>query len=237
MSEYRDRDHIKSYVKRATRMSAHQRAAYERLYESYCVPRSDESVEPSSLFPVPDRTLILEVGFGMGAATAELASAFPQTNFLGIEVYKPGVGKLLSRLEEGGCENVRVIHDDAILVVERMIPEYSLDGIHLFFPDPWPKTRHHKRRIARPAVASMMARRLKAGGYLYMVTDWEEYAHSALEVLSSVPELENPYDGFAPPREWRPRTAFEEKGRRAGRPILELFLIASDDHHRRTDPN
>jgi len=236
MSEYRDHDHIKSYVKRATRMSAHQRGAYERLYDRYCVPGSDDPLDPSSLFPHPDRTLILEVGFGMGAATAELASMFPNTNFLGVEVYKPGVGKLLSRLEERGCENVRIIHDDAILVIERMIPEHSLDGIHLFFPDPWPKTRHHKRRIVRPVLASMMARRLKAGGYFYMVTDWEEYAHSALEVLSGVDELDNPYDGFAPPREWRPRTAFEEKGRRAGRPILELFLIASGDTRRRTSP-
>jgi len=227
MSEYRDTDHIKSYVKRATRMSAHQREAYDRLYDRYCVPRSDRPVHPDELFPNPGRRTILEIGFGMGAATAELAGSMPEVNFLAVDVYKPGVGKLLSRLESGAIENVRVIHDDAILVLERMIPESSLDGIHLFFPDPWPKKRHHKRRIIRPALTAIMARRLKPGAYLYMVTDWDEYAHAALEVLEATPGLDNPYDGFAPPRDWRPTTAFEEKGRRADRAIYELFFISA----------
>lgn len=224
MSEYRDRDHIKSYVKRATRMSAHQRDAYERLSATYCVPRVSQPVDPRAFFPCPSHDLILEIGFGMGAATAELAEAMPGINFLGVEVYKPGVGKLLARVEEGELENVRIIHDDAILVLEEMLPPESLNGIHLFFPDPWQKKRHHKRRIVRPALTRVMQERLVPGGYLYMVTDWEEYAHAALEVLEGTTGLENEYDGFAPPREWRPRTAFEEKGRRASRPIRELFF-------------
>ncbi|MFW5717829.1 MAG: tRNA (guanosine(46)-N7)-methyltransferase TrmB [Spirochaetota bacterium] len=225
MSEYRDPDHIKSYARRATRMSRHQRDAYERLCERYCVPRSETPVDPRSLFPDPDLPVILEIGFGMGAATAELAASMPGVNFLGVEVYKPGVGKLLSLIEQGGLENVRIVHDDAILVLEQMIRQGSLDGIHLFFPDPWPKKRHHKRRIVRPALARAMASRLRPGGYLYMVTDWEEYARVALDVLEETPGLENPYDGFAPPREWRPQTAFEAKGRRADRPIIEIYVL------------
>lgn len=225
MSEYRDRDHIKSYARRATRMSGHQRDAYDRLCDRYCVPRAEAPVDPRSLFPAPDRSVVLEIGFGMGAATAELAASMPEVNFLGLEVYKPGVGKLLSRIEAGGLANIRIIHDDAILVLEQMLPEASLDGIHLFFPDPWPKKRHHKRRIVRPALTRVMASKLRPGAYLYMVTDWEEYARVALEILESTPGLENPYHGFAPAQEWRPRTAFEEKGRRANRPINEIYVV------------
>ena len=224
MGEYRDRDHIKSYVKRATRMSAHQRLAYDRLRDVYCVPRSEHPVDPRTFFTEPDRPIILEIGFGMGAATAELAARARDRNFLGVEVYKPGVGKLLSRIDEQGLTNVRIIHDDAILVLEQTIPAGSLDGIHLFFPDPWPKKRHHKRRIVRPAIAAVMAQRIRTGGYLYMVTDWAEYATEALDVLQAAPGLVNPFDRFAPPREWRPETAFEAKGRRANRGIYEIYL-------------
>lgn len=224
--EYRDRDHIKSYVKRAHRMSEHQRRAYERLRGRYCIPRRDELIEPAALFPDPARECVLEVGFGMGAATAEIAANRPETNFLGVEVYTPGVGKLLSLIEEQGLSNVLIIHDDAILVLEQMIAPRSLSGIHLFFPDPWPKKRHHKRRIVRPALAELMASRLSAGGYLYMVTDWQPYAESALDVLSGASGLTNRYDGFAPHQPWRPSTAFEAKGRASGRAIRELYFTA-----------
>lgn len=223
--EYRDHDHIKSYVKRAHRMSQHQRHAYESLRHTYCVERSETQVDPSSLFPQPG-PCVLEIGFGMGAATAELAVSNPETNFLGVEVYTPGVGKLLSLIDEFGLVNVRIIHDDAILVLEQMIPPHSLAGIHLFFPDPWPKKRHHKRRIVRPALTSLMATRLVAGGYLYMVTDWQPYAEAALDVLSSTDGLQNSCHGFAEPLAWRPATAFEAKGRASGRPIRELFFTA-----------
>jgi tRNA (guanine-N7-)-methyltransferase len=225
MSEYRDRDHIKSYVKRATRMSAHQRRAYEQLYHRYCVERTESPIDPGTLFPDPDRPVVLEIGFGMGRATAELASSMRDVNFLGVEVYKPGVGKLLSRIDENGLTNVRIIHDDAILVLERMIPDSSLEGICLFFPDPWPKKRHHKRRIVRPALTAVMARRIRPGGYVYMVTDWDDYALAAMDILDTTPGLRNEYDGFAPPLQWRPRTAFEEKGRQASRPIRELYYL------------
>lgn len=225
MSEYRDRDHIKSYVKRATRLSDHQRRSYEALSGRYCVRRCDSPIDPSSLFDHPERPVVLEIGFGMGHATAEIAAATPGVNYLGVEVYKPGVGKLLSRIHEATLGNVRIIHDDAILVLDRMIPDDSISGIHLFFPDPWPKKRHQKRRIVRPALTQLMARRLRCDGYLYMVTDWLEYAVAAKEVLDRTEGLRNRYDGFAPPQPWRPQTAFERKGRRAERPILELYYV------------
>ncbi len=227
MSEYRDRDHIKSYVKRATRMSEHQRQSYERLYGAYCIERTSSPVDPASFFEHQQSPVVLEIGFGMGHATAEVAAATPRVNYLGVEVYKPGVGKLLSRIDDRGLDNVRIIHDDAILVLEQMIPDESLAGIHLFFPDPWPKKRHHKRRIVRPALTRLMARRLEPNGYLYMVTDWREYALAAMEVLDATEALRNRYDGFAPPQPWRPPTAFERKGLRADRPILELYYVRS----------
>ncbi len=225
--EYRDRDHIKSYVKRAHRMSQHQRRAYERLRDRYCVPFDPRPVDPRTLFPAPDAPVILEIGFGMGRATAELACKQPERNFLGVEVYTPGVGKLLSLIEEHSLHNVRIVHSDAILVLEQMIPERSLDGLHLFFPDPWPKKRHHKRRFVRPALTKLIASRLKRGAYVYMVTDWREYAEQALDVFTDTGGLTNAYEGFAWPQEWRPSTAFEAKGHKNNRPILELYFTAS----------
>jgi tRNA (guanine-N7-)-methyltransferase len=208
-------------------MSQHQRRAYERLRERYCVSFEDHAVDPRRLFPNADAPVVLEIGFGMGRATAELAAKEPQRNFLGVEVYTPGVGKLLSLIEENDLDNVRIIHDDAIMVLERMIPEASLDAVHLFFPDPWPKKRHHKRRFVRPALAELTASRLKPNAYLYMVTDWQEYAEQALEILEATPGLSNAYASYAPPQPWRPATAFEAKGRKNGRPIRELYFTAS----------
>jgi len=224
--EYRDRDHIKSYVRRAHRMSRHQRDAYLRLRERFCVSVSTEPIDPAELFPVPQRPTVLEIGFGMGRATAELAGSRQQTNFLGVEVYTPGVGKLLSLIETHGLDNVRLIHDDAIRVLEQMIAPGTLAGIHLFFPDPWPKKRHHKRRIIRPALTALMQSRLASDGYLYMVTDWEPYAEHAREVLEITPGLTNPFDGYTT-MPWRPRTAFEAKGRASGRPIRELYFTVT----------
>jgi tRNA (guanine-N7-)-methyltransferase len=225
VSEYHDRAHIKSYVKRALRMSEHQRRAYDRLAPVYCVPFAAGHVDPADLFPEQRERVVLEIGFGMGAATAELASVQTNTNFLGVEVYKPGVGKLLSLVEEHGLENVRIIHHDAVLVLEEMIRPASLDGIHFFFPDPWPKKRHHKRRIIRPELTPLFASRLKPGGYLYFVTDWAEYAERALEVLEGERALCNAHDGFAEPVSWRPATAFEAKAERACRPVREMYFV------------
>ena len=233
MSEYRGHEHIRSYVKRATRMSASQKRAYDSHWEQYCLSAKTqgeisrleaEARTPAiqRLFSDSDSPLVVEIGFGMGDATAEIAAANPGTNYLGIEVHRPGVGKLLRRLSESGTQNVLIVERDAIPVLEELISPASLAGVHLFFPDPWPKKRHHKRRLVRPNVVNVIADRLAPGGYLYMVTDWQEYADSALEVIQACTSLVNQGERFTKREAWRPTTAFERKGRSAGRKIVEL---------------
>jgi tRNA (guanine-N7-)-methyltransferase len=234
MGEHRDHDHIRSYVKRATRMTASQKRAYEEYYDRFCIGESVRRIVAAK--PVDERTaailaffprpapLVLEIGFGMGDATAAIARQHATTNYLGVEVHKPGVGKLLGLLAKHAIENVRIIQSDAIGVLEELLSPASLAAIHLFFPDPWPKKRHQKRRLIRPAVAQLMASRLRPGGVIYMVTDWEDYAESAMAVLASTSLLENCATGYAERADWRPTTAFELKGREAGRPIREILF-------------
>ena len=235
MNEYRDADHIRSYVRRATHMSASQKRAYDEYRDRYCIAESErqriallpEGERTSALlrsFESADAPLIVEIGFGMGDATAEVAEQNPDTNYLGVEVHRPGVGKLLNRIADRKIRNVRIVEDDAIVVLETLLTPESVDGFHLFFPDPWPKKRHHKRRLVRPGVVALLASRLKPTGYIYMATDWEEYALEALELLGANKLLENPHDGFAPRERWRPVTAFERKGSEAGRMIREIII-------------
>lgn len=169
--------------------------------------------------------MIVEIGFGMGAATALIAQANPERNYLGLEVHRPGIGRLLWEIERRGLSNIRIIEHDAVEVMEGMIAPASLEGIHLFFPDPWPKKRHHKRRLIRRPFTDTLAERLRPGGYLYMVTDWEDYALWALSELSAAGSLENPYGGFAPPRDWRPETEFERKGLDKRHEVRELYFV------------
>jgi tRNA (guanine-N7-)-methyltransferase len=225
MNEFRDRDHIKSYAIRATRMSPAQGRAFDELYEKYCVPRASSPLDAHTLFPAPDNPVYLEIGFGMGDATAEMAGNQPDVNFLGVEVHKPGVGKLLGAIERETLSNVRIVHDDALLVVEQMIQPDCLDGVLVFFPDPWPKTRHHKRRIVRDSFVKLLVSRLRSGGFLYAVTDWVEYAEWMLDVLNRTDGIVNGSDGYSPPQPWRPVTAFERKGKSAGHEIRELYFI------------
>lgn len=222
---YRDHSHIKSFAIRATRMSPAQRRNYDELRHTYCVPYSDTQEDPRGYFPDPGNRLLVDIGFGMGDATAEMAASMPDTRFLGIEVHKPGVGKLLGAIRRRGLENIRIVQEDAVFVVENMIPPGLVDGFLLFFPDPWPKKRHHKRRIVRRSFVSTLAERLVPGGFIYSVTDWAEYADEMLKVYGNVETLKNAYDGFAPRLPWRPVTSFEKKGVRAGREIRELYFV------------
>lgn len=212
---------IKSFVIRSGRMTDLQKAKYEELMPRYGLP--DAPLVPEAAFG-RRAPLVLEVGFGMGAATIEIAAAAPDRDFLGIEVHRAGIGKLLSEAEARGLANVRVFEGDAVEYARRNIAPASLDGFHLFFPDPWPKKRHHKRRIVQAPFAELVAERLKPGGYFYMVTDWLEYAEWALEVLAACPLLENVYPGFAERQPWRPLTKFERRGYAEGRPPSELFF-------------
>jgi tRNA (guanine-N7-)-methyltransferase len=160
----------------------------------------------------------------MGETTALIAAANPQTDYLGVEVHGPGVGALLRRIETQGLRNVRVIQHDAVEVVEQMIAPAALDGVHVFFPDPWPKKRHHKRRLLQPEFVRLLASRMKPGAYLHAATDWEDYAVQILEVLSAEPLLENTATGFAPRPVWRPETKFEARGARLGHGTWDLVF-------------
>ena len=218
---------IKTYVMRAGRMTAAQEKAYHDLSHIYCVPFQETAINLVDVFGNTN-PIIVEIGFGMGAATVQMAKENPNNNYLGIEVHKPGVGRVLSEIRANDLKNLYVVEYDALDVLEKMIGENSVDGFHVFFPDPWPKKKHHKRRLMRRPNTDLLQKKLRDGGYLYMCTDWEEYAQEAMEELKATPGLKNKYDGFAPHQEWRPETKFERKGIEAGRTIRELFFVKVD---------
>ncbi len=168
----------------------------------------------------------LEIGFGMGETTARIAADHPQNDYLGIEVHTPGVGGLLRLIDAQRLSNIRIIQHDAVDVVAHMIPPASLSGIHVFFPDPWPKKRHHKRRLLQPAFVHLLASRLQPGGSLHVATDWEAYALQILEVLSGEALLVNSVEGFAPRPDYRPLTKFESRGLKLGHQVRDIVFLA-----------
>ncbi|MCL2242981.1 MAG: tRNA (guanosine(46)-N7)-methyltransferase TrmB [Treponema sp.] len=218
----------KSYVIRKGRFTAAQRKAYETSADNILIPFSENHLDYSSVFNRKNNNsedVIMEIGFGSGSATAEIAQANPDKNYLGVEVHRPGIGRLLWETEKRSLSNVRIIEYDAAVVAQKMIAPCSLRGIHLFFPDPWPKKRHHKRRLVQRPFTDTLACCLMKGGYLYMVTDWEDYALHALEELTATAGLQNVYDNFAPHQSWRPVTRFERKGQAKDHLIRELYFI------------
>jgi len=224
---------IKSYVLRTGRETPAQRRAYDLFSPQFVVPFQETSAELASQEPLDfaalfgnDNPVVMEIGFGMGEATAAIAAENPGINYLGIEVYRPGVGRLLWNISERSISNVRIIERDAVEVIAKMIPPRSLAGLHIFFPDPWPKKRHHKRRLVKRPFTEALASRLKPGGYLYMVTDWEDYADWALVELGATKGFANTADGFAPPQGWRPSTSFEKKGLEKKHAVKELYFEA-----------
>ncbi len=218
-----ERRSIRSYVLRQGRVTAAQASAVERLMPVHGIAFSPAPLDLEQAFG-RRAPRILEIGFGMGETTAAIAAAHPECDYLGIEVHTPGVGALLRHIESLGLTNVRVIHHDAVEVVDRMIAPGTLDGVHVFFPDPWPKKRHHKRRLLQPGFVHRLATRLKPGAYLHAATDWEDYATQMLEVLAAEPLLENTAIGFAPRPEGRPLTKFETRGARLGHGVWDLVF-------------
>ncbi len=214
---------IRSYTLRAGRMTDLQRTSYETLASRWCVPfRPGENFDPAAAFG-RSAPLVLEIGFGMGLATAEIAAALPGLDFLGMEVHTPGVGKLLSEIERRGLTNLRILHHDAVEFLESCVRPRTVSGFHIFFPDPWPKKRHHKRRLLQRPLTDLLASRLAPGGYVYFVTDWEEYALWAREALDSTPGLVNRFPGgWAERAPWRPVTKFERRALTDGRAVREL---------------
>jgi tRNA (guanine-N7-)-methyltransferase len=214
---------LKSYVKRTGRYTSAQKKAYNLHSDDFLIPFTLENIDFSKIFGNTG-SVTVEIGFGSGFATALIAEKNPEKNYLGIEVHRPGIGRLLWEIEKKTLSNVRIIEYDAAQVMEKMIPPDSLEAIHVFFPDPWPKKRHRKRRLMQRPFTETLAACLKNGGYLYMVTDWEDYALHVLEELNACPVLKNVYDGFASPQDWRPVTKFEQKGLMKKHVINELLF-------------
>jgi tRNA (guanine-N7-)-methyltransferase len=214
---------IRSFVTRAGRVSTAQARALETLGPQFCIPYAKEALDLNASFGRSAPT-ILEIGFGMGETTATIAAGMPERNFLGVEVHTPGVGNLLKLIGEQGLTNLRIIQHDAFEVVTEMIVPASLTGVHVFFPDPWHKARHNKRRLIQPAFVSLLASRIAPGGYLHCATDWQDYAEQMLAVLGAEPSLENTADGYAPRPGYRPVTKFENRGVKLGHGVWDLVF-------------
>ncbi|OFZ70536.1 MAG: tRNA (guanosine(46)-N7)-methyltransferase TrmB [Betaproteobacteria bacterium RBG_16_58_11] len=214
---------IRSYVLRQGRISHAQQRAYDSLLPRFGIPYQAASFDPGQSFGRSAPT-VLEIGFGMGESTAQIAQSRPDLDFIGVEVHTPGVGSLLKQIEESGLSNVRVIQHDAVEVLQHMIGENTLAGAHIFFPDPWPKLRHHKRRLIQPGFVRLIASRLQPGGYLHAATDWEAYAEHILATLSQEPLLENTADSYALRPAYRPLTKFEQRGLKLGHGVWDIVF-------------
>ena len=222
--------HIKSFVMRRGHISAAQQRAIVELLPRYQIEYSQKELNYEEVFSRTAPT-VFEIGCGMGETTAAIAQEHPEVNFIGCEVFTAGVGALAKRLEEGGISNVRIVKHDAVEVVRDMIPDASLDGIHIYFPDPWRKARHHKRRLVAQPFIGRLVEKLKIGGYIHCATDWENYSEQMLEVLEGEPKLENLHGKgvFSPvmgnPLCARPCTKFQARGERLGHGIWDLVYI------------
>jgi tRNA (guanine-N7-)-methyltransferase len=232
---------IKSFVKRAGRTTGAQAKAFEVLGPKFLLPYQPNAIDLGAVYEAsarakgtnaaPMRPVVLEIGFGMGEATAKIAATLADTNFLCCEVHEPGVGALLKRIGEEGLTNIRICAHDAVEVIDHMLPLQSLDGAHIFFPDPWHKTKHNKRRLIQSPLVAKLAARLKVGGYLHCATDWQPYAEQILEVLTAEPLLKNralqthpELAGYAPKPHYRPLTKFENRGIKLGHGVWDLVF-------------
>jgi tRNA (guanine-N7-)-methyltransferase len=232
---------IKSFVKRAGRTTSGQAKAFEELGPAFLLPYQASAINFEASFAGATRAegqndaqsspVVLEIGFGMGEATAHIATVLPHTRFLCCEVHEPGVGALLKRIGENNITNIRICAHDAVEVIDHMLPLQSLDGVHIFFPDPWHKTKHNKRRLIQSPLVAKLAARLKVGGYLHCATDWQPYAEQILEVLSAEPKLKNQalaahpdLAGYAPKPHYRPLTKFENRGLKLGHGVWDVVF-------------
>ena len=215
---------IRSFVRREGRLTKGQERALQELWPVMGVEFRDEMLDLTALFG-REAPVVLEIGFGMGKSLVEMAAAAPEKNFIGIEVHRPGVGACLTSAQEAGITNLRLFYHDAVEVLGQMIPDQSIDTLQLFFPDPWHKSRHHKRRIVQPAFVQMLRPKLKIGGVFHMATDWENYAEHMLEVMNAAEGFVNTVEGdYAPRPDSRPLTKFEQRGHRLGHGVWDLLF-------------
>ena len=217
---------IRSYVLRTGRMTPVQRRALEEHWQHWGLEYNGCELAYDAVFG-RSGPVVLEIGFGMGQSLVAMAAEKPETNFIGIEVHKPGVGKLLHSMEEHGLANIRIYCHDAVEILRDCIPDASVDTVQIFFPDPWHKKRHNKRRLIQPAFVAQLIRKLKPGGILHLATDWEDYAYQMMDVLEAVEGLSNSAgDGqFAPRPQYRPMTKFEMRGERLGHGVWDLVFF------------
>ena len=215
--------HIRSYVLRQGRVSSAQQRYYEDMMPKIGIPYAAAPLDLDAVFG-RSAPKIFEIGCGMGETSYAIAAANPQNDYLGLEVHTPGVGSLCKLVAEGGISNQRICQHDAVEVLRDMIGPETLSGVHIFFPDPWPKARHHKRRLIQPPLVATLVAKLKPGGYIHCATDWENYAEQMLEVLTAEPALENTATDYAPRPEYRPLTKFEQRGLRLGHGVWDLVF-------------
>ncbi len=220
---------VRSFVLRQGRMTKAQEQALEQLWPKFGLEFKKEALNFSALFENHAAKLIVEIGFGNGKSLAQMAANAPDKNFIGIEVHKPGVGALLMEIEKLQLSNLRCINHDALEVFEHMFPDNSIDGINLFFPDPWPKKRHHKRRIVKTEFLNLLAKKMKVGARFHMATDWQAYAEDAMEVLSTFDAFENESVSgqFSEKPDYRPKTRFEQRGENLGHGVWDLLFRRS----------
>lgn len=215
---------IRSFVLRQGHMTAAQQRAIDTMWPQFGVDYQTQPLDLNTLFNRPNPK-VLEIGFGMGTATLEIAKRLPEKDFLAIDVHGPGVGNLLKLIEEEKVSNIRVMRHDSVEVVDNMLADNALDGVHIFFPDPWHKKRHNKRRLIQVPFVAKLLPKLKPGGYIHLATDWEEYAVQMLEVLSSFENLKNTAEEYAPTPAYRPETKFEARGKRLGHGVWDLVFV------------
>jgi tRNA (guanine-N7-)-methyltransferase len=220
--------HIRSFVRRGGHITQAQRDSRASMLPQWGIPYSTEPVDLKAVFPQPGR-LILEIGFGMGETTAAMAQAHPDWNFLAVDIYRPGVGSLLARIKAIGLHNIRIIEHDIVEVLSTMIVEPVFDAVHIYFPDPWPKTRHHKRRLIQQSFLDLLTSRMAGGGVLHLASDWPDYVSQMRDVCLACAQLQPvSADGIVPRPEWRPQTKFETRGLRLGHPVADLLFQKRD---------
>jgi len=215
---------IRSFVLRQGRLTKGQARALETGFPQFGVNYAPELLDLNALFNRADSKKILEIGFGMGETTAKIAQVLPDCDFLAAEVHTPGVGALLKLIQENELNNIRVIQHDVVEVLHNMVADGCLDGVHIFFPDPWHKKRHHKRRLIQAEFVQLLCTKLKAGGYLHVATDWQEYAEWVLEVLNAEVQMENTAQDYAVKPSYRPLTKFENRGLKLGHGVWDMVF-------------
>lgn len=215
---------IRSFVLRQGRLTKGQERALETGWPQFGIEYAEHVLDLAKIFGRDASPKILEIGFGMGDATAKIAQTLPDSDFLAVEVHTPGVGSLLKLMQEGDISNIRILQHDAVEVLQHMLPDASLDGVHIFFPDPWHKKRHHKRRLIQAEFVKLLCSKLKAGAYIHVATDWQEYAEWVLEVLRAEPQLQNSAADYAEKPAYRPLTKFENRGLKLGHGVWDLVF-------------